>query len=427
MPLVMLMAAALAADPAPLRAPADYSPMRSLAPLVDAVMPAVLVLEVDEQPVDVPEAFRDFLSLPEARRGEGSGFLISTDGLAVTNAHVVADAQTIHARLSDGSRVPVTVLGMDEATDVALLSLGADRAWPYLEFGSSSEVRVGDWVVAIGNPLGLGHTVTAGIVSGKGRVLGQDVFGSDDYIQTDAAINQGNSGGPVFDLSGRVVGVANAIIAGANTVGFAIPADLVGEVVRDLQAHGKVVRGFIGVRPEPLTNELAATLGVREGPGAVIGTVFAGTPADRGGLRAGDVVVAVDDAAIAGPSDLIAAIGGHRPGETVRLTVLRGARERTVSVQLGERPSDEEPPEPVPPTLGLDLRLVDGEVVVRAIADGTPAADRLEPGDVVLEIGGKAITSPAEVQRQVNRANGTLFFLVRRDGEQRSVAVPMEP
>jgi S1-C subfamily serine protease len=314
--------------------------MTSLAPLVETVLPAVLVLEVNEGAPPIPSEMREFFSLPDAQKGEGSGFLVSPEGLALTNAHVVAGAVEVHARMYDGTRVPVQVLGVDADTDIALIALPSDRAWPYLELGGSTELRLGDWVVAIGNPLGLGHTVTAGIVSGKGRILGQDVFGSDDYIQTDAAINQGNSGGPIFALDGRVVGVANAVIAGANTVGFAIPSELATNVFHQLRDHGRVVRGFIGVRPEPLTPQRATLLGVDIESGAVVGVVFDGTPADAGGLLAGDVVVAIDDEAVRGPSDLVAHIGSRRPGEVVRVRLLRGSRERTLKVTLAERPKD---------------------------------------------------------------------------------------
>jgi S1-C subfamily serine protease len=314
--------------------------MTSLAPLVETVLPAVLVLEVNEGAPPIPSEMREFFSLPDAQKGEGSGFLVSPEGLALTNAHVVAGAVEVHARMYDGTRVPVQVLGVDADTDIALIALPSDRSWPYLELGGSTELRLGDWVVAIGNPLGLGHTVTAGIVSGKGRILGQDVFGSDDYIQTDAAINQGNSGGPIFALDGRVVGVANAVIAGANTVGFAIPSELATNVFHQLRDHGRVVRGFIGVRPEPLTPQRATLLGVDIESGAVVGVVFDGTPADAGGLLAGDVVVAIDDEAVRGPSDLVAHIGSRRPGEVVRVRLLRGSRERTLKVTLAERPKD---------------------------------------------------------------------------------------
>ena len=336
----LILVTALAATPSPLRPDAAFSPMTSLAPLVETVLPAVLVLEVNEGAPPVPASLRDFFSLPDTQRGEGSGFIVSPQGLALTNAHVVAGAVEVHARMYDGTRVPVEVLGVDADTDIALIALPPDRTWPYLELGGSADLRLGDWVVAIGNPLGLGHTVTAGIVSGKGRILGQDVFGSDDYIQTDAAINRGNSGGPLFALDGRVVGVANAVIAGANTIGFAFPSKLATHVFHQLRDHGRVARGYIGVRPEPLTPQRANGLGVPSASGAVVGVVFDGTPADTSGLMAGDIVIAIDDDEVLGPTDLVAHIGSRRPGEVVRVHLLRGAQEKTLKVTLGERPTN---------------------------------------------------------------------------------------
>ncbi len=429
MPFVLLLlGTALAGSPEPLAPSSSYSPMTSLAPLVEAVLPAVLVLEVDEAPMQLPGPLRDFLDAPEGERsGEGSGFVISADGLALTNAHVVADAVSVRARLADGSTVPVRVLGRDDATDIALVALPSDRVWPYVELGSSADLRLGDWVVAVGNPLGLGHTVTAGVVSGKGRVLGQNMFGSDAYIQTDAAINQGNSGGPLFDLHGHVVGVANSVIAGANSVGFAIPADLVTSVYEQLRDHGRVARGFIGVRPEPLTPGRAKELGVRAEAGAVVGAVFDDTPAQRGGLEQGDVVIAVDDDTVEGPRDLITHIARHRPGDSVRLTLIRGKRQRVLEVVLAERPGeDRSQSEPQPRRRRLSLDGSDGLVRVVGVAPDSPLDGHLLPGDEILEINGRRPLSTAEVHRELEAAHDAVTLQIRRRGETLSVQVPPE-
>ena len=334
------------ATSAPLRAPApddslSYSPGRSFAPLVDAVGPAVVALRVAQQ----VEGLRTrsggipMETVPRAS-GEGSGFIISADGLVLTNAHVVMGADTITATLGDGREAQATVLGLDRSMDIALLRLEGDTVWDHLILGDSEALRVGDWVVAIGNPLGLGHTVTAGIVSGKGRVLGHDIYGNESYIQTDAAINQGNSGGPLFDLEGRVVGINSAIISGANTIGFAIPIDAVEQVLGELETKGKISRGYVGVEPVPLTRRLAAQLGVSTTNGVVIASVGVGTPAQKSGLIQGDVITAVNGVSVQHPAELIRLVGNRDPGEKVKLMVHRGDEAFELEVKLGERPGE---------------------------------------------------------------------------------------
>ena len=319
-----------------------YHPMQSFAPLVEAVEPAVVAIKVEshgESLAEIPAPFRHLFSEhAPIERGEGSGFIISADGLVLTNAHVVAEADSISVLLRDGESAPATVLGLDRSMDIALLKLSGDQTWPHVELGSSGDLKVGDWVVAMGNPLGLGHTVTAGIVSAKGRELGQDIYGNEDYIQTDAAINQGNSGGPLFDIHGNVVGMNTAIIAGANTIGFAIPSDLLKSVKAELEDDGHIRRGYLGVEPLKLTPQLAAQIGVDPTQGALIWRVFDGTPAAKSGLLSKDVVIAVDDTAIMEPADLIKAVGNKRPGDVVHLMVIRGSKQHKVKLVLAERP-----------------------------------------------------------------------------------------
>ncbi len=322
-----------------------YHPMQSFAPLVEAVEPAVVAIKVEavsapgQDLAEIPPMFRHlFSSQPRIERGEGSGFIISADGKVLTNAHVVAEADNITVLLRDGESAQAKVLGLDRTMDIALLQLIGSEDWPHVDLGSSSELRVGDWVVAMGNPLGLGHTVTAGIVSAKGRILSNDVYGTEDYIQTDAAINQGNSGGPLFDINGNVVGMNTAIIAGANTIGFSIPSDLLSGVISELAADGHISRGYLGVEPRPLTPQLAQIVGVNTTKGAVIHRVFEGTPAAKSGLQKGDVVVSVDDMPILEPADLIKAVGNKRPGEVVHLVVLRGSKRLKLKLGLAERP-----------------------------------------------------------------------------------------
>jgi serine protease Do len=276
------------------------------------------------------------------RTGEGSGFVISADGLMLTNHHVIDDADRITVVFGDGEEVAARVLGSDASMDIALLQLPADRSWDHLELGDSDATQVGDWVLAMGNPLGLGNTVTAGIISGKGRVLGHDIFGNEDFLQTDAAINPGNSGGPLVTLDGKVVGMNTAIIAGANTVGFSVPANLITSVMDELRTEGHIARGFLGVNSQPLTPELAELLGVDAEDGALVSSVFPDTPAAKAGLERGDVVVEVDGQEIDDQTELVAAIGNKRPGEKVELRVVRAKGPKNLSVTLAERPGRDE-------------------------------------------------------------------------------------
>ena len=329
--------------PAPIRAPAPeapaqtYNPQRSFAPLIRAISPAVVAIEVEGPSVvpdlsDLPPFFRDFIDpekmRPQPQTGEGSGFVVSADGWVITNHHVIEDAQSITLKFVDGRTAKARVLGSDPSLDVALLDIEGDEVWPYVELGDSTRVEVGDWVVAMGNPLGLGTTVTVGIISGKGRALGHNVY--DDFLQTDAAINQGNSGGPLFDLEGRVIGINTAIIAGANTIGFAIPIDAAREIMAELGTNGRVARGYIGLRPDP-TDE-------GEDAGARVGAIFDGTPADKAGIRVGDRIIAVDGQPIRTPVELVRTISRRDPGEKVDVRLVREGKELSVRVTLAERP-----------------------------------------------------------------------------------------
>lgn len=298
--------------------PPTYDPARSFAPLVEVVQQAVVT-------VDDPTA--------EVRKA-GSGFLVSADGLVLTNQHVVDLFEQIQVHLPDGRVLPAKVVGGDSAMDIALLDIEGDGL-PWLALAPKLP-RVGDRVLTLGSPLGLGTTATAGIVGGTGRNLRQDVFyGSDDYIQTDAAINQGNSGGPLFDLDGRVVGMCTAIIDGVNTVGFAIPAHQLRFAIDEISAHGKVRRGYAGLKATALTDKGAEARSV-EG-GAVIQQVVKDSPADEAGLKVGDVVTSADGNAIENDRDFMALVGNRKPGTTVALKVLRRDRPLDLTITLGDR------------------------------------------------------------------------------------------
>ena len=345
----LLLTTPLKAQPLTVQ-PGAVNPMRSFAPLVSVVEPAVVAIEVQgvapgADLSQLPPMFHDFfgsdprMSQPHVVHGEGSGVIISQDGLLLTNHHVIRSAQKIRARFSDGRTVDAKLLGSDPSIDIALLQLPKQERWPYVEIGLSSGAQVGDWVVAVGSPLGLGHTVTAGIISGKGRALGHNVY--DDFIQTDAAINQGNSGGPLFNLQGQVIGINTAMFQGANTIGFAIPIDMVKNALGDLQTSGRVSRGFLGIRPRLLTEELAGMLHASGVQGVLVAHVYEKTPAMKAGIEAGDIITHVDQAAVATPEQLIRTIGTHRPGESVEITLRRRAQSKNLKLLLSERPHDE--------------------------------------------------------------------------------------
>ena len=304
-------------------------PAPSLAPLVKRLSPAVVSIDVEQSPQSLGGGLfgRSIPPGHPALQGQGSGFVISADGAILTNHHVVKDAAKVSVSFAGGETFPAKVVGWDERTDVALLDIEGD-AHPFLEFADSDSIEVGDWVLAIGNPYGLGHTVTAGIVSGKGRSLGAGPY--DDFLQTDAAINPGNSGGPLFDLEGRVVGVNTAILNSANGIGFAIPSNMVTDMLGQLQTEGRVARGWMGV-----------SLGDAEDThGAYVAEVFANTPAGKAGLKVGDLVTQLNGVEVLDSRSLVLAVGQLPPGEVVRLGVLRDGKPQELSVTLAERPPE---------------------------------------------------------------------------------------
>jgi serine protease Do len=293
---------------------------------------------LDQLPQGLRDFFADGVSAPERRISAGSGFIISADGYVVTNGHVVGDGGDIEITTDAGKTFRGTVVGIDRRTDIALLRI-AGRGLPYVHLGTSAP-RVGEWVLAVGDPFGLGGTVTAGIISGRGRDIGAGPY--DDFLQIDAPINHGNSGGPAFNLSGDVVGMNTAILSpsgGSIGLGFAIPAPLIERVVKDLKANGVVARGWLGVSAQPVTSDFARAVGLASTGGAVIDDAAAEGPAD-GKLRPGDIVTQIDGAAVADPHDLARVVGAHRPGETVTVDLLRAGHRVRQSIQLGALPAD---------------------------------------------------------------------------------------
>jgi serine protease Do len=332
-------------------AAAAARPIASLAPVIAGAEPAVVnvtssigVRTRDQAPPDTMEELlrRFFEGQPGPREGLGSGFVLSPDGEIVTNVHVVAGAEKVEVRFSSGETLEARVVGLDDKTDVALLRVKPRRPLAALPLGDSRSLAVGDWVIAIGNPFGLDHTATLGIVSAKGRFIGAGPY--DDFIQTDAAINPGNSGGPLLDQDGRVVGVSAAIVSpggGGNVgIGFAIPIDLARWVVEQLRENGRVVRGWLGVTVQPVTPELAQAFRLEDAQGALVAEVMPGSPAARGGIRQGDVIVRFADDAIESSRELPSDVATTAPGTTVPVVVLRDGRERRVDVTVREAPRE---------------------------------------------------------------------------------------
>ncbi|MBD3664474.1 Do family serine endopeptidase [Sulfitobacter sp. TSTF-M16] len=331
---------------------AQAVPPGGYADLVEDVSPAVVFIEVEgkartaqmDLPQNMPEElrrrFEDMVpgqnGTPQPRNGLGSGFIISPDGQIVTNAHVVAGAERVTVKMADGRKFEANVVGSDPMTDIALLKVDTDENLPTVSFGSTDGLRVGDEVVAVGNPFGLGGTVTSGIISALKRNINAGPF--DDFIQTDAAINRGNSGGPLFNNDGQVIGVNTAIISpggGSVGIGFAVPADLAQSVIADLADDGQIARGWLGVQIRPMTEEVANVLGYDTPKGAVIEAVTADSPADDAGLRKGDIILQFNDTQIDELRDLTRAVATLSPDTEAKVVVLRKGKERTLEVTVG--------------------------------------------------------------------------------------------
>ena len=375
--------------------------------------------------------------------GQGSGFFITADGYAVTNNHVVQNAENVQVATDDGKTYTAKVIGTDSRTDLALVKVDG-KDFPYVKL-SDSAPRVGDWVLAVGNPFGLGGTVTAGIVSARGRDIGAGPY--DDFIQIDAPVNKGNSGGPSFDVDGNVIGVNTAIFSpsgGSVGIAFDIPADTVKGVVAQLREKGSVTRGWIGVQIQPVTADIADGLGLKKAAGALVSEPQPNSPASKAGIESGDVVTAVDGNSITDARELARRIGTMAPGTTVKLALLHQGREKTVTLTLGTLPNDKAAsnqetqhaaPDSDMPKLGLTLApgSKSGEgngVVVTAVDPNGLAADHgFQVGDVILDVGGKTVSNPADVREQLADARKegkhALLFRVKSGEGTRFVALPL--
>ena len=419
---------------------------RSFADLVAKVSPAVVSINVkgdmkvadNDQEIpgmpDLPEDnplydfFKQFRkgmpqqpAKPTPTLAQGSGFFISPDGLVVTNNHVIEDAEDITVTLEDGAKYPAKLIGTDPRTDVALIKVNAPgKTFPFVEF-ENKDPRVGDWVLAVGNPFGLGGTVTAGIISAHNRDIGSGPY---DYLQIDAAVNRGNSGGPSFDLDGKVIGMNTAIFSpsGGNVgIAFAVPAALVKEVVTELQSHGTVDRGWLGVVIQNVSDDIADSIGLSEAKGAMITKVSEDGPAAKEDLKPGDVIVAVNGEKIDDLRDLARKIAELHPDTDVKLSIVRYGDKRQVTMKLGTFPSnkklaalEEDKPDAGEQMKDLGLSLApatkfpgagDQGVVITEVDPQSDAADKgLKPGDVILEVAGMSVSDPSDVAAGVKKA-----------------------
>jgi serine protease Do len=374
------------------------------------------------------------------RRAQGSGFVISADGYVVTNNHVIAGAQKIVVSFDEKEKIPAELVGTDPRTDLALLKIKSDKQFPYVRF-AKEESREGDWVVAVGNPFGLGGTVTAGIVSALARDIGSGPY---DFLQIDAAVNRGNSGGPTFNLKGEVIGVNTAIYSpsGGNVgIAFAVPAKTAVEVIEELKKNGSVQRGWLGVKIQSITEDMAEGLGLPDDFGALVNDVTKDSPAEAAGLRSGDAITAVNDRRIEDSRDLARKIADYSPGTTVKVKVRRADRDMTIDVKLGRFPStnpqvamQNDDGDDATPTaleeLGLSLRTNDGGegVLIEDVDNDSDAAEKgLRQGDVIVEVNSRKVSNPADIDEEVSKARKrgrkAVLMVVKRGGQRRFVAV----
>jgi len=448
-------------------------PMPSLAPLVQHVSSAVVTISAqgsvdkaarteddsdDDRPGGLP--FEDFLrrffdkdkrGMPETGRefvGLGSGFIVDPQGYVVTNNHVVSKAEKITVILQDNTRHEAKVIGRDEKTDLALIKIDAKEKLPFVTWGDSDQAKVGDWVVAVGNPFGLGGTVTAGIVSAVGRNIDEGPY--DEYMQIDAPINRGNSGGPTFNLGAEVIGVNTAIYSpsgGSVGIGFAVPSNVAKNVIQQLKDTGHVTRGWLGVAIQGITPAIAKSLGLNsdQPSGALVASVTTNSPAAKAGIKQGDVITAAGGHPVKQVGDLPRIVAGTPPGQQLDLTILRSGKEMKLAVPLGEL--SESPKQAAAVTqdedrtgaLGLQLSTATPElrrqyripkevegVVITRVADQSPAESAgLQPGDVLVSVDQTPVETPSKAAEQLKEASarGNVLLLVNRKGSSQFVGI----
>ncbi len=438
---------------------ANLNPSQSLAPLVEKVMPSVVSVEVkfadaaanldgEGDTNEIPPQLRDFFNQfpqfknrsPQAPHGRGaglgSGFVLTADGYVVTNNHVIQDAAEVSVTFQGGEKFDATVIGTDPKTDLALLKIKSDKSFPYVEF-AKTEAKVGDWVMAVGNPFGLGGTVTSGIISARGRDIGSGPY--DDFLQIDASINKGNSGGPTFNLEGEVIGINTAIFSpsgGSVGIGFAIPASTAENVIESLKTNRKVTRGWLGVQIQPVTADIAEGMGLENAKGALISDLTAGSPALKAGLKSGDTILKVEGAEISDPRDLAKVIAQIAPGKKIDLAIIRDGKPQIISVILDAMPTDPkmasaavaEPAKDGLKDYGLEVAPADdgaGVKVTKVDPNSSAAEKGVKEGDVILEVAGTEVNDAGAVASALKNATGNKVLLLVRSSEgQRFVALP---
>lgn len=446
--------------------PAAYAAEQApggFADLVAKVKPAVISVRVkidratnadndEASPLGPDSPFNRFFGeLPNMQQrhelitGEGSGFFISADGYAATNYHVVDHAKSVQVKTDDGSTYTARVIGTDPKTDLALIKVDGHKDFPFVTFADQAP-RIGDWVVAVGNPFGLGGTVTAGIVSARGRAIDSNPY--DDYMQIDAPINKGNSGGPTFDSNGNVVGVNTAIFSpsgGSVGIGFDIPAHVAKSVIAQLKDKGSVTRGQMGVEVQPVTAEIADSLGMKTAEGALVDRAEPGTPAAKAGVQSGDVITAINGTSVKDSGDLARRVATMAPGSTVNLAILRNGEQKNLTVTLGQMTDHQEASAETDDgdnsdgnagQLGLsvaparDYSNTSSGLMVTGIDPGTPAATSgLHTGDVILDASGQAVSSPADLRDVIHQASSaskrSVLLKVKTADGTRFVALPI--
>lgn len=442
----------------------------SFADLAEKLSPAVVnisttqTMDVANRPdFEMPEIppgspfedfFKDFFDErmqrgPRKATSLGSGFVIDSEGFVVTNNHVIDDADEITVKFSDGLELPAEVLGRDAKTDLALLKVTSDDPLPFVPFGDSDAARVGDWVMAIGNPFGLGGTVTVGIVSARNRDINSGPY--DDYIQTDASINRGNSGGPLFNMDGQVIGVNTAIYSpsgGSIGIGFSIPSTIVKSIISQLKEFGETRRGWLGVRIQAVTKDIAEAMDMSEPKGALVAGVDDKGPAKAAGLETGDVIVTFDGKDVPEMRDLPRIVAETEVGRTVKVDVIRDGKQKTYDVKIDrlnegeqqvaslETDDSEEGDANTSEALGMTLSLVNdllreqygldedaAGVIVTDIDFESDAADKVRPGDIIEEVGNEPVSTPEEVIARVDELTGQnkkkpILLLLNRGGER---------
>ena len=372
---------------------------------------------------DIPQ--REF-----KQKSLGSGFIISPDGYIFTNNHVVEQADKILVKLSDGKEYEAKIIGKDAKTDIALIKIKPTDSLPVAETGDSDKLRVGDWVMAIGNPFGLEQTVTAGIVSAKGRVIGAGPY--DNFIQTDASINPGNSGGPLFNMEGKVIGINTAIVAQGQGIGFAIPISMAKTILPDLKAKGKVTRGWLGISVQDITEDIAKNMKLKDRSGALISDVFKGDPADKAGLKSGDIITEINGKKVKDTHELLMMIAAFRVGETVKIKILRDGQEKEVSLAVAERKEQAEVAaagetgqafgmvvQDITPDIAKHLGLSTKKgVIVVEVQEGS-AADEvgIQPQDIILQVNKAKISTMKEYITEMGKAGDKGILLLIKRGK----------